>query len=209
MFGVKVAATIALGAATILGGTTLWSLKGSSVPRDSLLLPQVPNKVAKGDRLVPVDGRPEFGLVGGFDGMWGQTVALWMEGAARSPDPRTGIEPSAIPADPIEVPRREQLPPNALLNDAQIASLKSRLRLTSDQESLWPAVEVALRDVVLWHARESQRKKGAGSITFQKSEVQRLTEAVRPLLMRMSEDQKREVRTLARVIGLEAVASQI
>jgi hypothetical protein len=35
-----------------------------------------------------------------------------------------------------------------VLNDAQIASLKQRLKLTAEQERMWPAVEAALRKIV-------------------------------------------------------------
>jgi len=35
--------------------------------------------------------------------------------------------------------------PGFLLNDAQIASIKSRLHLSPDQEEMWPAVEAALQ----------------------------------------------------------------
>ena len=40
-------------------------------------------------------------------------------------------------------------------------------------------------------------------------EVQQLKSAAMPLLFQLREDQKNEVRTLARLIGLEQVASQI
>jgi ABC-type transporter Mla MlaB component len=41
------------------------------------------------------------------------------------------------------------------------------------------------------------------------AEVQQLKSAAMPLLFQLREDQKQEVRTLARLIGLEQVASQI
>jgi hypothetical protein len=40
-------------------------------------------------------------------------------------------------------------------------------------------------------------------------EIQQLKSAAMPLLLQLREDQKREVRTLARLIGLESVAAQI
>ncbi len=40
-------------------------------------------------------------------------------------------------------------------------------------------------------------------------EVQQLKSAAMPLLFQLREDQKREVRSLARLIGLEKVAAQI
>ena len=108
-------------------------------------------------------------------------------------------------------PRPMSPPSNLLLDDAQIASIKARLRLTPDQEGYWPAVEVALREVVKQQTSEAQRQKGLGSIkiNLKSLEVQRLTSAAKPLITRLREDQKKEVRMLARVIGLDAVALQI
>jgi hypothetical protein len=50
---------------------------------------------------------------------------------------------------------------------------------------------------------------GKVNIDVNSPEVQKLIYAAMPLLMRLREDQKGEVRKLARVIGLEQVASQI
>ena len=50
---------------------------------------------------------------------------------------------------------------------------------------------------------------GKVNIDTNAPEVQKLIWAAMPLLMRLREDQKSEVRKLARVIGLEQVASQI
>ena len=41
------------------------------------------------------------------------------------------------------------------------------------------------------------------------AEVQQLKSAAMPLLFQLREDQKQEVRSLARLIGLEKVAAQI
>jgi len=102
--------------------------------------------------------------------------------------------------------------PYALLSDAQIAGIKQRLRLSSDQESYWPAVEVALRAVArkIHVARQANPNATAASIIDPDSdEVQQLKSAAMPLLFQLREDQKDEVRALARVIGLDKVASQI
>jgi hypothetical protein len=40
-------------------------------------------------------------------------------------------------------------------------------------------------------------------------EVQRLIETATPLILQLREDQKREVRQLVRIIGLQTIASQI
>jgi hypothetical protein len=102
--------------------------------------------------------------------------------------------------------------PYALLSDAQIAGIKQRLRLSSDQESYWPAVEVALRAVArkIHVARQANPNATAASIIDPDSdEAQQLKSAAMPLLFQLREDQKDEVRALARVIGLDKVASQI
>ena len=99
---------------------------------------------------------------------------------------------------------------SGLLDDGQIAGLKGRLRLTSDQAEYWPAVEAALRDVVRTQLRGTKHAPGGKvNIDINSPEVQKLIWAAMPLLMRLRDDQKSEVRKLARVIGLEQVASQI
>lgn len=98
---------------------------------------------------------------------------------------------------------------SGLLDDGQIAGLKGRLRLTSDQAEYWPAVEAALREVVRTQLRGRHVPGGKVNIDTGSPEVQKLIFAAMPLLMRLRDDQKSEVRKLARVIGLEQVASQI
>ena len=134
---------------------------------------------------------------------------------AEAPSPAPETSAAIVAPRPAAPPRQAEKPKpkptNGLLDDAQIASIKGRLRLTAEQEGYWPAVEAALRDVVKQQMREARKKDSLGpvAIDVNSPEVQRLTWAAMPLLMRMREDQKREVRTLARVIGLDSVASQI
>lgn len=99
----------------------------------------------------------------------------------------------------------------ALLSDVQIAGIKERLRLSSDQESYWPAVESALRAVArkIHATRQTDPNATAAPIDPDAAEVQQLKSAAMPLLIQLREDQKQEVRTLARIIGLEKVAAQI
>jgi hypothetical protein len=99
----------------------------------------------------------------------------------------------------------------ALLSDVQIAGIKERLRLSADQESYWPAVENALRAVARKiHATRQGNPNATGvPIDPDSAEVQQLKSAAMPLLFQLREDQKQEVRTLARLIGLEKVAAQI
>jgi hypothetical protein len=102
-----------------------------------------------------------------------------------------------------------------VLNDAQIASVKQRLKLTAEQERMWPAVEAALRKIVYTRNAMNPQTRAAQSsgsstpyIDPSSPEVQQLKSAALPLIMRLNDEQKREVKMLAYVMGLEAVASQ-
>jgi hypothetical protein len=113
-------------------------------------------------------------------------------------------------------PTRPKLPPPpaplGLLDDGQIAGIKARLRLTPEQAEHWPAVETALRAVAKMQLREMRQRRNSGgkiNIDVNGPEVQQLIWAAMPLIHRLREDQKREVRNLARVIGLDEVASRI
>jgi hypothetical protein len=125
----------------------------------------------------------------------------------------TDPAPSAAAAPPK--PKLVNKPPAqksyALLSDAQIAGIKERLKLSSYQESYWPAVETALRAVArkIHAARQADPNATGVPIDPDAEEVQQLKSAAMPLLFQLREDQKREVRTLARLIGLEKVAAQI
>jgi hypothetical protein len=128
--------------------------------------------------------------------------------AEPAPQQATGVRPAPVP----EKPKRASTPSNAILDDAQIASIKRRLRLTSQQAQYWPAVEAALRDVARQQAMEARKRhphKPPPPLDVNSAEVQRLIHAAMPLLQRLREDQKREVRTLVRVLGLTTVASYI
>jgi hypothetical protein len=104
---------------------------------------------------------------------------------------------------------------NALLNAAQIASLHERLKLSSYQQQMWPPVEAALREITYHQDRNDKSRKSSyrtdrqpALIDTSSAEVQRLKSAAIPLIMSMNEDQKQEVRTMARLMGLEQLASQ-
>jgi hypothetical protein len=125
--------------------------------------------------------------------------------------------PPAEPAPPAPPkPKTVSKPPlqksYALLSDIQIAGIKERLRLSAVQESYWPPVETALRAIARRiHASQkvSPNAGGAPPIDPDSEEVQQLKSAAMPLLFQLREDQKNEVRALARIIGLEKVAAQI
>ena len=93
---------------------------------------------------------------------------------------------------------------NAVLNDSQIASIKKRLSLTPEQERYWPAVETELRKM------EYSKKSASGgsrmaSIDMSKVNVEGLKNAGFPLVMSFSDDQRRELKSLAHLLGLESV----
>lgn len=127
------------------------------------------------------------------------------------------VAPAAMPQTPLVPPapkaaaRPAPQKSYALLSDAQIAGIKERLRLSPDQESYWPAVESALRAVArkIHSNRQADPHATGTPIDPDSAEVQELKSAAMPLLFQLREDQKNEVRTLARLIGLEKVAAQI
>ena len=93
---------------------------------------------------------------------------------------------------------------NLVLNDSQIASIKKRLNLTPEQERYWPAVEAELRKM------EYNKKSASGgshmaSIDMSKVNVEGLKSAGYPLVMSFSDDQRRELKSLAHLLGLESV----
>ncbi len=102
-----------------------------------------------------------------------------------------------------------------MLNSAQIASIRDRLKLTSYQEQLWPPVESALRDIAWRPSPEGASRKAAAksdarskTVDPDSAPVQRLKSAAVPLIMSLNNDQKEEIRTLARLMGLENLAAQ-
>jgi hypothetical protein len=139
---------------------------------------------------------------------------------ARASDDRAVSQPAPAATrttdiKPVPAPvHRPSDRPGFILNDAQIASIKARLHLTSDQEQMWPAVEAALRNIAYLRARET-RGHGAPANAAQLAaadpnsvEVQGLKSAAIPLLMSFDAEQKDEVRSLAHVMGLDQLASQ-
>jgi len=128
--------------------------------------------------------------------------------ASVDPNPAAAPEPTPMPK---RIARPEKPKPAVLFNDAQLASIKARLRLTRDQEQYWPQVESALR-AISWKIATQSRgvvtgKQQAQMIDPNSPEVARLKSAAFPLIMSMREDQKQEVRQLAHTMGLKQVAT--
>ena len=194
----------------------------------------VSNREAKGDRLAvsrivaAADDQPQR-----TESVSGQVreAFAYAPADAEVPMPTKPAPPAALaqaPAAVVEARAAEVVAPHprpapvalkpeaqkayALLNDGQIAGIKERLKLSSDQEYYWPAVETALRAVAKkLHAthQAANAKPGSMQIDPDSDEVQQLKSAAMPLLWQLRDDQKDEVRKLARLIGLDKVASAI
>ena len=115
------------------------------------------------------------------------------------------------PPKPKAVAKPQPQKNYALLSDVQIAGIKDRLKLSASQESYWPPVESALRAVArkIHAGRQANPNAPGVPIDPESAEVQQLKSAAMPLLFQLREDQKSEVRSLARIIGLEKVAAMI
>jgi hypothetical protein len=121
--------------------------------------------------------------------------------------PAAPMAPAAsAPAKPKAVAKPQPQPQKnyALLSDGQIAGIKDRLKLSASQESYWPPVENALRAVArkIHAGRQANPNAPGVPIDPDSAEVQQLKSAAMPLLFQLREDQKSEVRTLARIFGL-------
>lgn len=234
-----VCVTVAGATACTLAAYSAYAMRPSKIPTDLAITafaaePQTPNRAAKSSRLAALqptpiasaEDQPVYVLASAQPVVEPEPAANPVTAAAPAIPEPAAPSPSAEPKQasiapvpaPHDKPKHLLPPPPAsvaaapMLDDGQIAGLKGRLRLTSDQAEYWPAVEAALRDVVRTHLRGTSNKIARGgriNIDVNAPEVQKLIWAAMPLLMRLREDQKTEVRRLARVIGLDQVASQI
>src|SRR5712691_5542059 len=108
----------------------------------------------------------------------------------------------------VNLPRLDR---DGVLTDANIAAIKSSLNLTPDQERHWAAVEAELREIARQHAElKAENPEGRKPKAAQLADAaQRLYWAAGPLILSMREDQKQEIRRLARAMGLAQVAALI
>ena len=137
---------------------------------------------------------------------------------ARVPLPRP--RPATAPAHETTVAIARQPGPLAIaaatksntdetdpLSPASIEKMKTVLALTAEQEEYWPAVAAELRAI---GRQQGKPKKGqAAKIDVDRDTAQRLYWAAAPLLTRLSYDQKRAVKQIARSMGLEEVAEAL
>ncbi len=223
----KSIAFVAVLGVLIAGAAVTSVLMRDSVPSAGAMMPPVvakspiSNREAKGDRLAMVTlAAPEVQQPSA------PSKATLRQAFAYAPsEPEMAKASAVVAAEPVvpkskilarSEPAPAPLKPEvqkaySLLSDGQIAGIKERLRLSSSQEYYWPAVETALRAVArkIHAGRQGAAKPGAVAIDPDSDEVQQLKSAAMPLLWQLREDQKDEVRRLARTIGLDKVAAAI
>jgi hypothetical protein len=93
-----------------------------------------------------------------------------------------------------------------VFNDAQIASIKSRLNLRKDQEEYWPAVEAELRRLAWKKSADDGQQKGRRQLValdVSAIDVVKLQSTTAPLLMSFNDEQRRELRMLAHLAGMQ------
>ena len=96
---------------------------------------------------------------------------------------------------------------------AQVARLKSVLKLTPAQEQLWPAIERAFHEIS--QAQETASSQGfvqgvknrAASVGLNALALRRLAAAAYPLIRTLDEEQKQSALAFARSAGLHSVAA--
>jgi hypothetical protein len=222
----RVITIIALSCFLVVGAAATSILGRDSVPSarfepasSSVVSNPVSNKESKKDRLVVV----ATAALAAFEPPPATTALSAPLRQAFASSAPADIEipkiaaPAAMPAAPLAPPKPKVAAKPAvqksyaLLSDVQIAGIKDRLKLSASQESYWPAVETALRAVArkIHATRKADPNDTTALIDPDAEEVQQLKSAAMPLLFQLREDQKREVRALARIIGLEKVASMI
>ena len=198
-------------AAAILGRESMPAAGVAMVEPSAMLQRVISNRDSKGDKLTVASAT--------LDSVEpAQTGSIPNEPLrqAFAATPPAEIEGLKVTDPALPKPKAVAKPPvqksYALLSDAQIAGIKERLKLSPSQEYYWPAVENALRAVAhkIHTSRQADPTNAAAvPIDPEAAEVQQLKSAAMPLLFQLREDQKREVRSLARLIGLEKVAAAI
>lgn len=220
----------------VLGAATTAILGRDSVPSVSAEISQVPpkplaaNRAAKADRLVPTLALASAAIepvqvpADRLSQASVLTEPLRQAFAAATPSDFPAPRASVNEAPAAEAPAAVEAPPKpkvvakpqpqktySLLSDVQIAGIRDRLKLSSSQEYYWPSVESALRNVARKISANKLSNPNGPNVQIDPNcdEVQQLKSAAMPLLFQLRDDQKEEVRKLARIIGLEKVAQQI
>lgn len=116
------------------------------------------------------------------------------------PEPKMQVAALTKPANPAPRPAHRS---NAVLNETQLASIKKRLNLSPDQERYWPAIAAELRKME--YKKDHKTGTQTAAVDMSKVNVEGLKSAGFPLVMSFSDDQRRELQSLAHLLGLESV----
>lgn len=219
---------LVLGAATtaILGRDSVPSVSAEMITQAPPPKPLAANRAAKADRLVPKLALASAAIdpvqvpADKLSQAPVLTEPLRQAFAAATPSdfPMSKASVNEAPEAAVEAPAKAKVVAKpqpqktySLLSDMQIAGIRDRLKLSSSQEYYWPSVETALRNVVRKISANKLSNPNGPSVPIDPNcdEVQQLKSAAMPLLFQLRDDQKEEVRKLARIIGLEKVAQQI
>jgi len=111
--------------------------------------------------------------------------------------------------------RAQRAAQNQALVDSRIAQFKASLRLTAEQEKLWPPVEAAIRDAVAQYQAEDSRATGliqwmstqAHAASGEAAYVRRAVAASQPLVRTLDAEQRREGLKTAKSMGLGSFAA--
>ena len=111
--------------------------------------------------------------------------------------------------------RAQRAAQNQALVDSRIAQFKASLRLTAEQEKLWPPVEVAIRDAAAQYQAEDSRATGliqwmstqAHAASGEAAYVRRAVAASQPLVRTLDMEQRRDGLKIAKSMGLGSFAA--
>jgi hypothetical protein len=172
-----------------------------------------PATLNKSDSLAP----PAWIAAAG--GAGGQQMAMFaprLSSPASLPETeaRPTVEPVTTGTVGVPSPAAVQRAANrrpTVFNEAQIASIKNRLNLTKDQQEYWPAVEAELRRLA-WKKSPDDAQKGPGrrhlvALDVNAVDLAKLQSTTAPLLMSFNDEQKRELRMLAHLAGMQDLFS--
>jgi hypothetical protein len=176
-------------AAPVLSATYAMASAGDT---SSLFSPQPTYTVASAGAVMPVPSQPTLAMASA------SAVPLPRPSPHRhmqTADAHSGATTTVAAVAPKPLAPKS----SAVLNSAQIAGIKKRLNLTPEQEQYWPAVEAELRKM-------EYRKGSKGEtrvVDMTKVDTDALRSAGFPLVMSFSDDQRRELKSLAHLLGLE------
>ncbi len=99
--------------------------------------------------------------------------------------------------------------------DSRIAQFKASLRLTPEQQKLWPPVEAAIRDAVQQYEAEDARANGfvqwmstkAYAASGDAPYIRRAIAASQPLIRTLDSEQKRDGLKTAKSMGFGSLAA--